>query len=143
MLPTEDPESAAIVAGWQEYQRVYEKFAMAPNEYSDFTETQYVTTGHESVVILDRIAGFRENGLELVGGVAFHDLAVGPPTDEPDGTSTATIEYCLDLNQLQVRDVATGDLVARSGRFEEVAYMRQGLDDVWRVEGITSSDEEC
>ena len=59
-LPTEDPESAAIIEGWQAYQRVYEKFASDPFGYTDFTETQYVTTGHEATTVMERIQALRE-----------------------------------------------------------------------------------
>lgn len=141
-LPTEDAESAAIIAGWQEYQRVYEKFAKAPNKYTDYTETQYVTTGHESIGFFDKIDALRDRGLELVGRRAFRDLSVSKTVSEPDGTSTAVLTYCLDLDALEVRDVSTGELVERGGVYEEVAYMRQGLDGVWRVEGLNTL-EEC
>lgn len=142
-LPTEDPETAAIIEGWQEYQRVYEKFAMDPSGYTDYTETQYVTTGQESTVILDRIDAFRNNNLELVKGRAFRDVVASPASDQADGTSIATITYCLDINQLEIRDTTTGELVERSGAFVETAHMRQGLDGIWRVEGHDSTGAEC
>lgn len=142
-LPTEDPETAAIIEGWQEYQRVYEKFAMDPFGYTDFTETQYVTTGHESTGILERIEALREENLALVGGLRYSDLQIGEFTNNSEGLRSTVLSYCLDINELQVRDLESGELVERSGRFAEQAFMTRGHDGTWRVEGLNTLDETC
>lgn len=142
-LPTEDPESAAIIEGWQEYQRVYEKFAKDPNGYSDFTETQHVTWGHESVVILERIQAMREENLELLGGRSFRDFDVGELEPNAEGQRTALLTYCLDLGQLQLRDAVSHELVERTGAFKEEAWMLEGADGIWRVEGLNTLEDPC
>ena len=142
-LPTEDPVSAAIIHGWQEYPRVYEKFATAPNAYSDLSETQHVTWGHESTVILDRIDALRDQGLELVGGRRFSDMQLGQISSNAEGLRAVQLTYCLDISQMQVREVESGELVERSGAYKENAWLVEGPDGLWRVEGLNTLDEPC
>ena len=142
-LPTEDPESAAIIEGWQEYQRVYEKFAKDPNGYSDFTETQYVTVDPESVTVLDRIQALREQNLAVVGGSAYRGFEVGAISTTVEGLQTAVLTYCLDLNQFQLRDLTSGEFVQNGGTYRETAVMVEGQDGVWRVADVLSEAAAC
>lgn len=142
-LPTEDPELAAIVGGWQAYQRVYEKFASDPFGFTDFTETQYVTTGFEGTGILERIEMLREENLALAGGMRFSDLEFGEYRYNSEGARSVVMSYCFDIDELEVRDLSSGELVERSGRFVEEAFMTEGRDGIWRVEGLRTLDETC
>lgn len=139
-LPTESPENAAIIAGWQEYWRVYEKFAADPNGYTDFTETQYVTTDEESVVILDSIAGLRELGVRVVGGSVFRDVSV-----EVLEKDIAEIAYCSDTTQVDVRYIDSGETFERdvADSYLETATMWKGDDDIWRVAKIRNEAAPC
>ncbi|GAA4893970.1 hypothetical protein GCM10025789_09000 [Tessaracoccus lubricantis] len=142
-LPTEDPETAAIIAGWQEYQRVYEKYAMAPYDHGDLTETQTVTTGHEATVILDRLDALREQDLEYVGGRKFRKVSVQLTEENSEGLLTSSVGYCLDMEDVTLRVATTGEIIERTGTYREMAHLVRGRDDVWRVESIQSSEEPC
>ncbi len=141
-LPTGDPETAAIIKGWQEYWRVYEKFAADPLGSKDLTETQYVTTGRQSTIILDAIASFRESRLRSEGGRLVRDVSVGQITETAEG-ATAVVEYCVDAEQLRVFNIDTGEQVPRSGTYSESASMLQGPDGTWRVELIQNEKAKC
>ncbi|MBB1508230.1 hypothetical protein [Tessaracoccus sp. MC1756] len=145
-LPTEDAESAAIIAGWQEYQRVVAKFSADPLGFSDFTETQNVTTGNEKVVVLDMLAGYREEQLKVIGRFAFDDVVVSPVEANAEGLREVSLSYCVDRSNMQV---LTYDGVARdtselTATFPETATLVEGADAVWRVSKIRNSqDREC
>ena len=142
-LPTEDPETAAIIEGWQEYQRVYEKFAMDPFGYTDFTETQYVAVDPEASTILNRIQALRERNLEFLGGSVFRNVEVGAFGSDPDGLRTAVLEYCADMNQASLRNRETEEIVERSGTYLERALMVEGPDGVWRVSDFEVEEATC
>ncbi len=136
-LPTGDPESAAIIEGWQAYWRVYEKFAADPS-LTDLTETQYVTTGEEANGILEAIAEVRDAGLRSEGGVVFRDFVV-----TVTGEGEAKLDYCVDLAWLRVVRIDNGEPFPRSGTFVEHARMERGVDNVWRVAQIRNEEIQC
>ncbi|WGT46641.1 hypothetical protein [Tessaracoccus lacteus] len=139
-LPTESAEEAAIIAGWQEYWRVFEKFAADPNGFTDFTETQYVTTDEESVGILESISSMRERGVRMVGGSVFRDVSI-----EVLEEGVAEVVYCADTTQMDVRYVESDEPyqpdVADS--YRETATMREGKDGTWRVAKIRNEAASC
>ncbi|MHA7861512.1 hypothetical protein ACX1DX_09090 [Tessaracoccus sp. Y36] len=145
-LPTEDTESAAIIAGWQEYQRVLAKYLADPEGYTDFSETQYVTTGDQSNHILRDVELHRENKIRSLGGIAFAGLTLGDVTETPGGARQAELSYCLDRSGMKV-ETYSGDEYPTSElapRFRETAVMEEGADGVWRVSLIRNDqDEEC
>lgn len=53
------------------------------------------------------------------------------------------MSYCFDIDELKVRDLNSGELVERSGRFVEEAFMTEGRDGIWRVEGLRTLEETC
>ena len=142
-LPTGDPESAAIIAGWQEYQRVLEKFAADPLGFSDFSETQYVTTGEAANVILDEMQMLRNERLRSEGGLVFRDVTLTIIGTGESGAREATLDYCLDVNALRVFYVDTGEQLPRSGTYTETTTMEQGADAKWRVSRIRNSEASC
>ena len=142
-LPTGDPESAAIIAGWQEYQRVLEKFAVDPLGFSDFSETQYVTTGEAANVILDEMQMLRNERLRSEGGLVFRDVTLTIIGTGESGAREATLDYCLDVNALRVFYVDTGEQLPRSGTYTETTTMEQGADAKWRVSRIRNSEASC
>lgn len=139
-LPTESAEEAAIIAGWQEYWRVFEKFAADPNGFTDFTETQYVTTDEESVGILESISSMRERGVRMVGGSVFRDVSI-----EVLEEGVAEVVYCADTTQMDVRHVESDEPyqpdVADS--YRETATMWEGKDGTWRVAKIRNEAASC
>lgn len=137
-LPTEDPETAAIIKGWQEYWRVYEKFAADPLGSKDLTETQYVTTGEESTGIVEDIESLREERLRTEGGLAFRDVSV-----EIDATDVADVSYCVDLTGYRVFEIDSGERVPRDVQMTETATMQKGQDGVWRVAKIRNKEAQC
>lgn len=141
-LPTADSEEAAVIHGWQEYWRVYEKFAADPVGFSDLTETQYVTTGDEATVILQMIDGLREDRLRVDGGFVFRDvsLEMGPSTATP---RTALLTYCLDRSTLRVFDIDSGEQIPNEGTLKERTTMELLPDGVWRVAKITNEMSPC
>lgn len=134
--------SAAIIAGWQEYWRVYELFAADPFGGRDLTETQYVTTGRQSTAILNALASFRENRLRSEGGRVFRDIVVEEPIDN-NGVVNAAITYCVDASEIKVFNIDTDERVARSGTFQERATMERGADGIWRVEMLENEQKSC
>lgn len=141
-LPTQDPEIAAIIAGWQEYWRVYEKFAADPLTLTDLTETQYVTTGRQASIVHTSIASYREKRLRGDGGRVFRDVVVGNIT-KVGSARQATITYCADGAQLRVFDIDTNTLLPRSGTYRETAIMEEGPDGLWRVELLENVEAQC
>lgn len=145
-LPTEDPETAAIIEGWQEYNRIVEKYLSDPNGYSDFTETQIVTTGEEQNGILDTIQLYREHDIRARGGLTFDQLSLGEPMPTGEaGNAQVTVSYCVDRRDSYVEtyggeEFPTDHLVPR---FQETATMEEGLDGIWRVAQIRNSEEPC
>ncbi|WP_040282501.1 hypothetical protein [Tessaracoccus massiliensis] len=145
-LPTEDPESAAIIAAWQEYQRVMDKYLADPDGYTDFTETQNVTTGEEQNIVLDTVQLYRERRIQSRGGLSFDSLTIGEmqPTGE-GGQPQVALSYCVDRSQGRVvtydGEVFPTDHL--QPRFKEVSTMEQGLDGVWRVAVVRNGDEPC
>ena len=139
-LPTDDAESAAIIEGWQAYWRVYEKFSADPS-LTDLTETQYVTTGEEANLVLDRISLLKDAGLVNRGGLVFRNIEVVRASDEVP--AQATLTYCVDINSLVVIDEDTGKQVDRSGTWREHATLERGEDGVWRVAQIRNEEATC
>lgn len=144
-LPTEDPESAAIIKGWQEYQRVRQKYLADPDGYTDFTETQNVTAGEQQNTILRNVELYRENRIRSHGGLVFDDVIVGKISETADGLQQAMLSYCVDRSNAKVttyegEDYPTGDLLPR---FTEQATLLEGLDGIWRVALIRNSEEPC
>ena len=144
-LPTEDPETAAIIEGWQEYQRVVEKFSKDPDGYTDteLVETQEVTWGVELRTVINRILALRENDLEYLGGTAFRDIAVGEYGADSEGLRTVTLTYCLDVSRAQLRNTLTDDVIDREGTFIEEALMTEGPDGIWRVTELRAESATC
>lgn len=144
-MPTDDPETAAIIHGWQEYWRVYEKFAADPSGFTDFTETQYVTTGEESDLILDRIATLRHRNLKVEGAQRFRDVSVDEIRETLDGLRTTGVSYCADNSERRLIDAATGEVVPRKGgdTYRETASMVEGLDGIWRVASMENEESSC
>jgi len=141
-LPTEDPVTAAIIHGWQEYQRVYEKFAADPFGTRDLNETQHVTTGEEASLIIERIAGFREDRVQSGGGLVFRDVTVA--VDDPGADPrTAVVSYCVDRGGLRLIEVDTGKLVPASGTFREESTLELLPDGSWRVAKIRNESVKC
>lgn len=139
-LPTEDPVKAAIIAGWQEYWRVYEMFAADPAGFTDFTETQYVTTGEASSMILQSLGNLKDKGLRSEGGREFHDVTVEIVEGEP---SAGIVRYCARLEGLRVFDVATGERLPRSGALSEEMTLQEMPDGSWRVSTIRNETAQC
>ena len=139
-LPTGDPESAAIIEGWQAYWRVYEKFAADPS-LTDLTETQYVTAGEEANLVLDRLSLLKTEGLVNRGGLVFRNIRVERPSDGVP--PQAILTYCVDINSLVVVEQATGKQVDRSGTWQEHATLERGEDGVWRVSMIRNEEAPC
>ncbi|MDO5691850.1 MAG: hypothetical protein Q4G70_05115 [Pseudomonadota bacterium] len=144
-LPTEDAVSAAIIDGWQEYQRVLDKFLADPHGFSDFSETQIVTTGEHMNTIIRNIEVYREHNIRSVGRLSFDDLAVGEVRPSAEGTREADLSYCVDRTQAKAETYdgepfGTGELIPR---FPEVATMVEGLDGIWRVGLIRNREEPC
>ena len=142
-LPTGDPESAAIIAGWQEYFRVLDKFAADPFGYTDFSETQYVSTGDAANLIIEQIEGMRRLRLRSEGGFVFRDLSVTPSDPGPENATRAILEYCVDFGHLQVYNLDTGERLPRSGTYQETATMEQGKDTKWRLANIYNTEASC
>lgn len=138
-LPTDDPEKAAVIAGWQEYWRVYEKYAADPTGFADYTETQYVAIGEEANLILDRLELLRSQKLRNEGGMVFRDVEVVLDS----ARATAIVTYCSDLASLRVRDVISGEYVVRTGTMAETASLERGADGKWRVFQIRNDVREC
>lgn len=143
-MPTENAEEAAVIAGWQEYWRVYEKYAADPHGFTDFTETQLVTTGDEQVTILDTISYLREHNLLSLGGRVFQDVHVEFQKQSADKPNRASVTYCVDARNIKVVEEETGKPAERIGLvLEETATMEQGLDGIWRAAGFTNEKAEC
>ncbi|MBB1484263.1 hypothetical protein H5392_10375 [Tessaracoccus sp. MC1865] len=143
-LPTEDAESAAIIAGWQEYQRVLAKYLADPEGYTDFSETQYVTTGDQSNHILRNVEIYRENEIRNLGGLVFESLSVGEIQDFPS-VRRGELTYCVDRSAVEIRKY-DGDPYPTAGlspRYVETATMEEGQDGVWRVALIENDQEEA
>lgn len=143
-LPTEDPESAAIIAGWQEYQRVLRKFSADPQGFTDFSETQYVTTGEKANGILDEIEGYREQGLRILGDFRYDNVEVGEAALADHGSREAVVSYCVDRAAMKVvdyegRENATDHLTPR---YPESATLVEGADGTWRV-ALVRNDQEA
>ncbi|SHI33875.1 hypothetical protein SAMN02745244_00137 [Tessaracoccus bendigoensis DSM 12906] len=139
-LPTEDPETAAVIEGWQAYWKVYEKFAADPASFKDFTETQYVTTGKQSVGILDELEQIREAGLRSDGGRQFRDIDVVINDGSP---RTAVVSYCMVLDSLRVVDAETGERVVRTGSVLEQDTLEEMPDGSWRVALVRNKAAVC
>lgn len=139
-LTTADVESAAIIEGWQAYWRVYEKFSADPS-LTDLTETQYVTTGEEANLVLDRLSLLKAAGLVNRGGLVFRNIEVAQASDEVP--AQATLTYCVDINSLLVIEQDTGRQVDRRGTWREHATLEQGEDGVWRVAQIRNEEATC
>lgn len=139
-LPTESAEEAAIIAGWQEYWRVYGKFMADPNGFTDFSETQYVTTGEQSNTILDVIGFMRDNDLKGLGGSLFRDVSVKVMSD-----GVAEVRYCSDTRNIDVRHADTNEVYERevADTLAETATMHRGEDGVWRVAKIRNKEFKC
>ena len=141
-LPTEDPEEAAIIAGWQEYWRVYGLFAADPLGDRDPTETQYVTTGDEASGLLDKIAGLREDRIRAEGGFVFRDVVVEVRADDLS-PRTALISYCVDRTDLRIFEIDTGEQIPAGGTLLERAELELMPDGVWVVSRIRNEKTPC
>ncbi|QNP54687.1 hypothetical protein [Tessaracoccus defluvii] len=142
-LPTGDPESAAIVAGWQEYFRVYEKYAADPLGYSDFSELMYVTTGDEANEVLDGIAHLREEDLRVEGGLQIRDVSVSTPVPDDLGIRTATVKFCSDSSRVRLFRISTGERVLVERTLLEAFTMEEGADGKWRVAKVRNQAASC
>lgn len=140
----ETPEQAEIRAAWMKYWEVYDKFAADPT-LSDLTETQHVTSGEESVVIIQSIQELRDAGLIAKGGWAFREVVVGEAATNAAGTHTAEIQYCADRSSLRIIEEAT--LQPPAGEplqnLLETATLERGADSVWRVSMRRNQSAEC
>lgn len=145
-LPTEDAVSAAIIAGWQEYIRVLEKFSADPLGFTDFTETQYVTTGQKSTGILDDIGMLREDRVRILGDFRYAQVQVGAPSALPSGVQSVEISYCVDRSQMRVvgYDGVEEPTDHLNPIYPEQATLEQQGDGTWRVAGVRNQqDQTC
>ena len=142
-LPTGDPESAAIIAGWQEYQRVSDKFTADPFGYTDFSETQNVSTGDEANSIIRDVEVFRQRRHRTDGGMVFRDVTLIGVAPGPSGVREATLTYCIDVNALRVFHIDTGEPIERSGTYFETTTMQEGKDGKWRVSLMRNEEVPC
>lgn len=137
----ESGDRAAVRAGWLEYWRVYDKFTRDPT-LTDLSETQYVTTGEMSSVIVRAIRTYREQGLRSAGGIRFSKISVGTPT-AGDSARSAIITYCTDNAEYKVyKDGKPFDV--EKFVLRETATMLEGEDGKWRVAQIRNErDPSC
>ena len=142
-LPTGDPESAAIIAGWQDYQGVFKKFSADPFGYTDFSETQYVSTGDAANLIIMQVELMRRDRVRSEGGFVFRDLTLVAPESGTDAVLQARLEYCVDVSGLKLFYIDTGEQLPRSGTFLETAIMEQGKDARWRVFRLHNIKQPC
>ncbi|QXT63512.1 hypothetical protein [Tessaracoccus palaemonis] len=139
-LPTESAEEAAIIAGWQEYWRVYAKFTADPNGYTDFSEVSYVTTDERGRILLNFLTYMRENDLKTLGGQVFRDVRV-----KRVDKGIAEVQYCFDTRHVDVRHADTGEVFERdvADTYVETATMHEGADGIWRVARIHDKEAKC
>ena len=146
-LPTEDPESAAIIAGWQRYLEVYDKFAADPLTPTDWTETQLVTTGEEQTGILDSLQLRREARLLDQGGTVYRAVKISQPAKAgPDGLRTAVLTYCVDVSNSVLVNADTGKVFERpvdTTTYLETTTLIEAKDDDWRVATIRNKEATC
>lgn len=142
-LPTEDAESAAIFAGWQEYQRVLWMFAADPLGYTDFSETQYVTWDDKQNGILDDLSLYRESKIKVLGDFSYTQFVLHAPTERADGLKAANLDYCVDRSLMKVVDYDGVDVTNKdlTPTFPESAVLVEGPDGTWRVSAVTNDPE--
>lgn len=141
--PNETDEQAAIREGWEAYNHTLDKFLRDPN-LTDLTETQYVTTGDESIRIIDEIQAARSGNVHLGGHLLFRDVTYGVP-EEIEGVRQATITYCNDAAHLVVLDSNTDEPITDQSADSFLAHDRlvQGTDGKWRVAEHLTEDVRC
>lgn len=140
---TETPEQAEILAAWQHYKVVLQKFAGDPS-LSDLSETQLITTGEEQNGILSSIQGLRDSNLVSEGGLAYRDVTVGSPRVGSDGVKRAIVTYCVDRSKLIVVNQDTREPVDINNHLDllEEATLAQ-VGNKWLVETIRNEDGSC
>ncbi|MFD0865022.1 hypothetical protein ACFQ06_04265 [Tessaracoccus lubricantis] len=142
-LPTEDAASSALIAGWQDYLRVLEKYSADPMGFTDFTETQNVTTGNEKVIILDLLSAYREEKVRVIGNFAFRDVEIGTIQLNAEGLRQATLEYCVDRSNMEVvsYEGTQQDTSGLTPTYPETTTLVEGADGVWRVAQVRNDQE--
>ncbi|QNP54693.1 hypothetical protein [Tessaracoccus defluvii] len=120
-----------------------EKFTSDPFGFKDFGETQYVTTGDAANEIILEIEGLRQQRLRSDGGLVFRDVTIASVGTGESGVREATLEYCLDVSDLRVFNIDTGEQLPRSGVYSETTTMEQGEDAKWRVSRVRNSEASC
>ena len=143
-LPTEDPETAAIIKGWQEYWRVYEKFVGDPLGTHDLSEVQAIATGDQPNVFLRSVDIGRERRVSISGGQQFRDVVVGDISSS-SASRVASMTYCADSSAVTMKNVDTGESVKKStgDTYRETVNLLEGTDGVWRVSKITNEEASC
>ena len=144
-LPTEDPETTAVIEGWQEYWRVYEKYAADPAAFEDFSGTRAVATGEEGERVIGSLNALKESGIRVIGSQEFRDVTVSEVSLRADRISEATVSYCVDGSRLVRLDAESGEPtgVEVPPTYLEQARMELALDGVWRVAQIRNQRATC
>lgn len=114
---------------------MYEKFASDPHGYTDFTETQLVTTGEESTVIIEMLQGLRNKNLRSGGGKKFVNVEIGSPQDQ-DGTRSSVVTYCIDNTHQVVYDQTGTPLNREPIHLKETTTLVEVRTGDWRVSMI-------
>lgn len=132
--PNETDEQAAIREGWEAYNHTLDKFLRDPT-LTDLTETQYVTTGDESIRIIDEIALTREAKVRVEGDMLFRDVEIGEVVANGDGERRAVVTYCFDPSHQRAVHIDTGEPYSnpRTTTLEARDTVEQGKDGIWRV----------
>lgn len=140
----ESDEIAAIREGWEEYNRVKEKFAKDPT-LKDLTETQYVTTGFAAQMIIEQISSLRKDNLRVVGDRIWRDVTITEPSTNADGVTIATVTACYDPTHAYAVDIDTEEPSKErlTKTLRETLLMEQGADKIWRVADYDNESEEC
>lgn len=144
--PDQSDEQRAIREGWEAYKRVLEKYARDP-DLTDWTETQYVTTGEESFNVIESIAYLRDENLMLVGDTVYTEVIVGERETTSEGRAIATVTSCLDptASERYVVDIDTGEKAEMqlTQTLLETVTMELGADDVWRAALVRNEGRTC
>lgn len=132
----ESDVQAEIRAGWENYERVMDKFVRDP-EMNDLTEIQHVTTGQEATDAVQGVVLTRQNNHKREGYVTFRDAVISEPVTNADGVTTAEVNYCFDPEHLRTVDVTTGEPGENAIKPEQtmkvMVLMELMPDGTWRA----------
>lgn len=141
---TESSEQAAVRAAWMEYWDVYQTFAADP-WLPDWSETQRITTGDQSTLIVQELGLLKDNGVRLIGGLQFREVVVGQPREGADGKSEAVMTYCVDRSSIVLVDAETEEPIKVEGpmTLAETVTLQLGKDGKWRVALMRNEARAC